>query len=218
MLEVCNRTQLEELRSREMLEVCNRTQLEELRSRVVSETRYFKVIPVSHRVSGSPKVLSAIKNTLKLLDDEPRRISYRLKKNHLEINNYKKDGEGGGVVALFVCYPCEGCSGNTGGYVTGNQCSCCCSGGNAFNFMQYAQTVQNIQMLQQMGLLNSTTDVHTSRVVLVVDSVLPSGQLVSGNFGNVMSLILESHWNHFDSYASHIRCSYTMARSSHFSI
>nr|CAD7199957.1 unnamed protein product [Timema douglasi] len=57
-------------------------------------------------------------------------------------------------VALFVCYPCEGCSGNTGGYVTGNQCSCCCSGGNAFSFMQYAQTVQNIQMLQQMGLLN----------------------------------------------------------------
>nr|CAD7602292.1 unnamed protein product [Timema genevievae] len=60
------------------------------------------------------------------------------------------------LVALFVCYPCEGCSGNTGGYVTGNTCSCCCSGGNAFSFMQYAQAVQNIQLLQQMGLLNDS--------------------------------------------------------------
>nr|CAD7461951.1 unnamed protein product [Timema tahoe] len=63
-------------------------------------------------------------------------------------------------VALFVCYPCEGCSGNTGGYVTGNTCSCCCSGGNAFSFMQYAQAVQNIQLLQQMGLLNVGVNIN----------------------------------------------------------
>nr|CAD7433323.1 unnamed protein product [Timema monikensis] len=234
MLEVCNRTQLEELRSREMLEVCNRTQLEELRSRVLSG------LTNHHRVQGGHSVLEA--TWVRTPDHQylyrrttveprvpgfinrvgsPRELNSDADNWHRWIRNPFLDISvqltdltmkmKENLVALFVCYPCEGCSGNTGGYVTGNQCSCCCSGGNAFNFMQYAQTVQNIQMLQQMGLLNSTTDVHTSHVVLLVDSVLPSGQQVSGNFGNVMSLILESHWNHFDSYASHIRCSYTMA-------